>query len=187
MRQFAHGAVELVLGNIVDQQTEAIVNAANTKLTGGGGVDGAIHRAAGSELKELCLQLPADEKGRRCQTGHVQTTTAGKLSAKYVIHAVGPYYNEQYAEKARDQLRQVHVLALQAALSFNCRSIAIPAISTGAYRFPITDAAKIAIDTVGRFLNSHTGIDLVRFVLYKQGQFDTFQSALDAWQLQTGR
>lgn len=182
MRQLAHGTIELVLGNIVDQEIDVIVNAANTKLAGGGGVDGAIHRAAGSELKELCLQLPADEKGRRCQTGNVQTTTAGKLSAKYVIHAVGPYYNERYAEKARDQLRQIHVLALQTAISLNCKSIAIPAVSTGAYRFPITDAAKIAIDTVCTFLNSQAGIDLVRFVLYKQVQFDVFQSALDAWQ-----
>ena len=116
MRRLKYGTVELVLGNIVDQDTDAIVNAANTKLTGGGGVDGAIHRAAGPELKELCLKFPVDERGRRCQTGQVQTTTAGKLPAKCVIHAVGPFYNERYAKEARNQLRQLHVLALQAAL-----------------------------------------------------------------------
>jgi O-acetyl-ADP-ribose deacetylase (regulator of RNase III) len=181
MRQLTHGNVDLVLGNIVDQKTDAIVNAANTKLTGGGGVDGAIHRAAGPELKEFCLQFPADEQGRRCQTAQVQTTTAGNLSARYVIHAVGPFYNEAYADKAHKQLQQVHLLALQAALDHNCRSIAFPAISTGAYRFPIADAAKIAIDTVCTFLNQNVGIELVCFVLFKQRQFDTFQTALDNW------
>ncbi|NNJ26219.1 macro domain-containing protein [Alienimonas chondri] len=79
MRKLKHGTVELVLGNIVEQDIGAIVNAANTKLAGGGGVDGAIHRAAGPELKQLCQQFPADEKGRRCRTGHVQTTAGGNL------------------------------------------------------------------------------------------------------------
>ena len=181
IRKLKHGSVELVIGNIVDQRTDAIVNAANTKLAGGGGVDGAIHRAAGPELKELCLQFPADENGRRCETGHVQTTTAGKLAAKFVIHAVGPFYNEKYAEKAYAQLRQLHVHALQAAIDHNCKSIAFPAISTGAYRFPITDAARIAIDSVCSFLDANIGIELVRFVLYKQGQYDTFKLALDDW------
>ena len=181
MRRLKYGTVELELGNIVDQDTDAIVNAANTKLTGGGGVDGAIHRAAGPELKELCLQFPVDERGRRCQTGHVQTTPAGKLPAKCVIHAVGPFYNERYAEKARNQLRELHVLALEAALDHNCKSVAFPAISTGAYRFPIADAARVAIDTVCTFLNQTAGLTLVRFVLYKQGHFDIFQAALDDW------
>ena len=181
MRRLKHGNVELVLGNIVHQDTDAIVNAANTKLAGGGGVDGAIHRAAGPVLNELCLQLPADDKGRRCQTGQVQTTTAGNLSAKYVIHAVGPFYNERYAEKARNQLRQLHTFALQAALDHDCKSIAFPAISTGAYRFPIAEAASIGIDAVCSFLQQTAGLNVVRFVLYKQGHFDIFQAALDSW------
>src|SRR5262250_2849485 len=96
--------IELVLGNIVEQVVDAVVNAANTKLAGGGGVDGAIHRAAGPSLKEECFLLPADKDGRRCPTGEVQVTTAGKLSARWVIHAVGPFYNERYAEKSRRQL-----------------------------------------------------------------------------------
>ena len=101
MRKLKYGTVELVLGNIVDQDTDAIVNAANTKLAGGGGVDGAIHRAAGPTLKELCLQFPTDERGRRCQTGGVRTTAAGNLAAKYVIHAVGPFYNERSSKPLR--------------------------------------------------------------------------------------
>ncbi len=182
MRTLKHGTIELVLGNILDQDTDAIVNAANTKLAGGGGVDGAIHRAAGPQLKELCLQFPADDRGRRCQTGHVQTTAAGNLSAKYVIHAVGPFYNERYADKAHSQLRQLHTLALLAAIKHECNSIAFPAISTGAYRFPISDASRIAIDAVCSFIDSTPGVSLVRFVLFKQGRFDVFKSALDGWQ-----
>lgn len=183
MRKLAHGDVELVLGNIVDQHTDAIVNAANTKLTGGGGVDGAIHRAAGPILKELCLQFPADEQGRRAQTGEVRTTKAGNLAAKYVIHAVGPFYNDRYADKARRQLAQVHLLALQAAIEHGCRSITFPAISTGAYRFPIATASEIAIDTVCKFLDRTAGLTLVRFVLIKQSHFDLFEKTLKDWQL----
>lgn len=181
MRKLKHGIVELVLGNIVKQDTDAIVNAANTKLNGGGGVDGAIHRAAGPKLKELCHLFPADEKGRRCQTGHVRTTAGGNLAAKYVIHAVGPFYNERYAEKAHNQLRQLHKFALQAALEHNCKSIAFPAISTGAYRFPLADAASTAIDSVCQFLNHITGIEIVRFVLYKPVQFEIFETTLNDW------
>ena len=181
MRKFKYGCVELILGDIVEQTTDAIVNAANTKLAGGGGVDGAIHRAAGPKLKELCLKFPADESGRRCQTGCVQITAGANLPAKFVIHAVGPFYNEKYAEKSRSQLRQVHELALITAIEHNCKSIAFPAISTGAYRFPIADAALIAIDSVCSFLHTNSGLELVRFVLFKQGQFDIFQSALDDW------
>src|SRR3712207_1074972 len=93
VRPIGRACIELVLGNIVEQQVDAIVNAANTKLSGGGGVDGAIHRAAGPTLKEACQQITADENGRRCPTGQARTTPAGNLQARYVIHAVGPFYN----------------------------------------------------------------------------------------------
>jgi len=181
MRKLKHGTVELIVGDIVDQDTDAIVNAANTKMLGGGGVDGAIHRAAGPELLELCKQIPPDEHGCRCRTGHVQTTQAGNLPVKYVIHAVGPFYNEQCAEKAHAQLRQVHEEALQAALEHGCRSVAFPAISTGAYRFPLDEAAAIAVDAVCSFLEKKDGLSLVRFVLFQQSQFDVFQNALHSW------
>lgn len=182
MRKLKHGTVELVLGDIVEQNSDAIVNAANTKLLGGGGVDGAIHRAAGPELLELCKQIPPDEHGRRCRTGHVQTTGAGNLPVKYVIHAVGPVFNENSAEKARAQLRQVHEEALKAAVEHDCESVAFPAISTGAYRFPLDEAAQIAIDAVCSFLEKQAGLALVRFVLFQQRQLDAFQAALEAWQ-----
>ena len=181
MRQLTYGRVDLVLGNIVDQDTDAIVNAANTKLMGGGGVDGAIHKAAGSELKQLCMDLPANERGQRCETGNVRTTAAGKLAVKYVIHAVGPFYNEKYHDKACLQLSQVHTLAMKAAIAHNCRSIAFPAISTGAYRFPVEVAAMIAVDAICSFLDSTPGLTLVRLVLFKQAHFDAFQKALAQW------
>src|SRR5262245_43768950 len=172
------GRIELVLGNIVEQEADAIVNAANTKLTGGGGVDGAIHRAAGPALKAACLRLPANEKGRRCPTGEVRATEAGNLKAKWVIHAVGPFYNARYAERAEAQLRGVYVNALQAAADLGCRSIAFPAISAGAYRFPVDRAAAIAVGAVAEFLAEQSALRLVRFVLFQQPVFDAFETAL---------
>lgn len=181
MLQLNNGKIELVVGNIVEQETNAVVNAANTKLAGGGGVDGAIHAAAGPELLDMCLRLPADENGQRCPTGEVKTTPGANLKAKFVIHAVGPFYNEQYKEKAHRQLEQVHRRALHAAIDHQCKTIAFPAISTGAYRFPINDAADIAIRTVAEFLDNEQGVERVCFVLFKQSQFDVFKSALDRY------
>lgn len=182
VRQLKQGRVELIVGNIVQQDTDAIVNAANTTLLGGGGVDGAIHRAAGPELLDLCSALPADEKGRRCQTGDVKTTAAtGGLKCKLVIHGVGPVYNSRYADKAQQQLRSVHQRALDAASESNCKSVAFPAISTGAYRFPVFTAAKIAIDTACSYLESKPDIQLVRFVLFSQDDYAVFAEALENW------
>lgn len=179
IRQVATGRIELVLGNIVGQEADAIVNAANTKLSGGGGVDGAIHRAAGKSLKEACQQFPANDKGRRCPTGAVRVTGAGNLKAQHVIHAVGPFYNERYAEKAERQLCEVVQNALAAAVQHKCRSVALPAISTGAYRYPIDRAAQIALRTVADFFQQGTSLEVVRFVLLKQRHFEAFKRHLD--------
>jgi O-acetyl-ADP-ribose deacetylase len=178
--QAKHGRIELVLGNIVEQAVDAIVNAANTKLSGGGGVDGAIHRAAGPRLTEECLLLPADERGHRCPTGEVRVTGAGNLTARWVIHAFGPFYNERYADKARQQLRQVHQRALESAAAKGCRSVAFPAISTGAYRFPLTEAAPIALEAAEEQLRQQQSLELVRFVLFKPAQLEVFRAALQA-------
>ena len=182
MRRLEYGTIELVLGNIVDQDTDAIVNAANAALAGGGGVDGAIQTAAGPSLLQECLQLPADDQGRRCQTGDVKTTGGGNLKCRYVIHAVGPIYDERNAEKAHTLLRLVHANAMKAAIENECHSIAFPAISTGAYRFPIREAAEIAIHEVASFLQATRGISLARFVLFQQSQYEVFETALMAWQ-----
>ena len=178
--QAEHGRIELVLGNLVEQTTDAIVNAANTRLTGGGGVDGAVHRAAGKGLKQECLQLPADDQGRRCPTGEVRVTSAGNLPVRWVIHAVGPFYNARYAEKARQQLARVHRLALEAAATKECRSVAFPAISTGAYRFPLAEAAPIALQAARDFLREPGPVEVVRFVLFKPAYLDAFGLALRA-------
>lgn len=192
VRSLKFGSVELVLGNIVEQGTDAIVNAANTKLAGGGGVDGAIHRAAGPILKEFCLNLPVNAVGQRCQTGNVVTTSGFGLRSKYIIHAVGPFYNEKYSQKAKEQLGQVHDLALQSAICCHCSSISFPAISTGAYRFPMRLAAEIATDVACRFMEgilelpesleqARSVLTTMRFVLLKPAQFVEFQSALEVW------
>lgn len=176
--QLEHNRIELVVGNIVDQAVDAIVNAANTKLTGGGGVDGAMHRAAGPSLKDECMLIPADADGRRCPTGEIRVTAAGNLHAKWVIHAVGPFYNERYAGKARQQLQDVHRRALEAAAAKACRSIAFPAISTGAYRFPLVEAAPIALLAAAEHLRKEQFIELVRYVLFKPAHFEVYRAAL---------
>jgi O-acetyl-ADP-ribose deacetylase (regulator of RNase III) len=165
IRDVGRGQIELTLGDITAEEIDAIVNAANTKLLGGGGVDGALHRAAGPALKAECRKLPADEAGRLCPTGEVRVTGAGRLRARFVIHAVGPFYNVRYARRAEELLREVHLRALEAAQERGCRSIAFPAISTGAYRFPPARAAEIAIEAAASFLSRCTEPLRVRFVL----------------------
>jgi O-acetyl-ADP-ribose deacetylase (regulator of RNase III) len=174
-----HNRIELVLGNIVHQQADAIVNAANTRLSGGGGVDGAIHRAAGKALAQECAAIPADEQGRRCPTGQAVVTGAGNLPARWVIHAVGPFYNPVYADKADRQLREVHVNVLTAAAERGCRIVALPAISTGAYRFPVERAATIALTAAAEFQREHPLPEVVRFVLFKEPAFAAFKEALE--------
>jgi O-acetyl-ADP-ribose deacetylase (regulator of RNase III) len=181
-RAFAHGTIEVVKGNIVEQEVDAIVNAANTKLAGGGGVDGAIHRAAGPELLAECQKLPTDEEGRRCPTGEVRVTGAGKMAVRHIIHAVGPYYNEQYAEKCEGQLRAVHENALRAAAEHGCASVAFPGISTGAYRFPMGRAAEIAVAAVAEFLGRESPVKRVRFVLFTEPAEEAFRQALERYE-----
>jgi O-acetyl-ADP-ribose deacetylase (regulator of RNase III) len=173
-----HARIELRTGNIVDQHVDAIVNAANTKLLGGGGVDGAIHRAAGPALLEACRALPVDAEGRRCPTGETRTTPAGALPAKWVIHAVGPFFNERYAAKGDRQLDDVYRHALREANTLGCRSIAFPAISTGAYRFPV-DRASVALRATVEVLAAPGSLELVRFVLFTPRLLATFEAALE--------
>jgi O-acetyl-ADP-ribose deacetylase (regulator of RNase III) len=177
-RTVGRGRIELILGNIVEQHADAIVNAANTRLSGGGGVDGAIHRAAGKVLRQECARVPADAKGQRCPTGQVVVTGAGNLAARWVIHAVGPFYNPFYQDKADRQLREVHANVLTAAAQRGCRTVALPAISTGAYRFPVERAAAIALAAVAEFLREHSRPEVVRFVLLKEPALAAFQQAL---------
>ena len=162
--------IELVRGNIVEQAVDAIVNAANTSLLGGGGVDGAIHRAAGPELLAECRTLGG------CPTGEARITGGYRLSARHVIHTVGPVYSGQ--PRDAELLTSAYRSSLLLASQHDLRSLAFPSISTGAYGYPLDEAAQIAIRTVVDYLRQHGGIELVRFVLWDQRAYDAFQKAL---------
>ena len=171
-RRIGEAVLELVRGNIVEQTTEAIVNAANTTLLGGGGVDGAIHRAGGPAILEACRRLGG------CATGDAKVTTGGKLSARWVIHTVGPVYRDgRHGEGAL--LASAYRRSLEVAAEHDIGSVAFPSISTGAYRFPIAAAARTAIDTVAEVLESAgCPIRLVRFVLFSDGDLAAYSDAL---------
>mgnify|MGYP003651494559 FL=1 len=171
--------IELVLGNIVNAQVEALVNAANSTLLGGGGVDGAIHSAAGPALLAECSALPTNEQGKRCPAGEVRVTGAGNLAASWVIHAVGPYYNRRSRERAEQQLRSVHLSALHEAAERGCSSIGFPAISTGAYRYPVAEAARVSLHAVReQLLSKPSSVKRVQFVLFDTTTLEAFRAAL---------
>lgn len=140
--------IQIIKGDITTACVDAIVNAANPKMLGGGGVDGAIHRAAGPELLEACRKVKSIN-GIRCPFGSARITGAGNLNAKYVIHAVGPIYAK--ASNPEDILESTYSNILKLAIEYQCASLAIPAISCGAYGFPVKDAAKIAVSACARY------------------------------------
>jgi len=163
--------LELVEGDITKEDTEAIVNAANSGLRGGGGVDGAIHRAGGPEIMEECRKIGG------CPTGKAVITTGGRLKARYVIHAVGPIYSGGKNKEA-ELLSSAYRSSLTLAAEKGIRSIAFPSISTGAYGYPIHEAARIALKTVVSFLKEHPEIGLVRFVLFGNDAYRAYEAAL---------
>lgn len=163
--------IKVIQDDITEVKVDAIVNAANNTLLGGFGVDGAIHRKGGKDILEACKKIGG------CETGEAVITTAGKLPARYVIHTVGPVWfdgNNQEAEKLSSCYRK----ALQVAIENNCKSIAFPNISTGAYGFPKREAARIAVNTVVKFLEQHDQIDHVLFVCYTKDNADFTSAAL---------
>ena len=165
--------IDLVQGDITQQATDAIVNAANTTLLGGGGVDGAIHRAGGPEILAACRELGG------CATGDAKLTPGGRLPARFVIHTVGPVYRDgRHGEP--DLLASAYWRSLEVATGAKLRSVAFPSISTGAYRFPIGEAAPIALGTVSRFDRDHPGaLDLVRFVLFSASDLAVYRHSLE--------
>lgn len=165
--------VELMVGDITLQDTESIVNAANSYLKGGLGVDGAIHSAGGAQILAECLKIGG------CPTGEARITSGGKLRAKYVIHAVGPRYTGGKRGEA-DLLAGAYQNSLHLARSYGIKSIAFPSISTGAYGYPLNQAAPIALRTVLDDLKLNPGISLVRFVLFKPEISEVYQSVLTA-------
>ena len=165
--------VELVKGDITKQQVDAIVNAANTSLLGGGGVDGAIHRAGGPAILEACKKIGG------CPTGEAVITTAGNLPAGWVIHTVGPVWRDG-SHGDPELLQKAYKNSLIQADQNRLTSIAFPSISTGAYRFPIDKASRIALTTVIDHLKGTTTVTLVRFVLFDQASLEAYQNTLKA-------
>lgn len=168
--------LRIIQGDITRQDTEAIVNAANSSLMGGGGVDGAIHRAGGPAILEECKQIVS--KTGRLPTGKAVITTGGNLQAKYVIHTVGPvWYGGSKGEA--ELLASAYRESLKLAAENNIKSLSFPSISTGAYGYPVDEAAKVAVDTVVDFLcQSTTLVREVVFVLFDSRTFGAYSSAL---------
>lgn len=164
--------VALVLqeGNIIKVQAEAIVNAANSALAGGGGVDGAIHDAAGHSLLEECRKLGG------CPTGSAVATSAGNLPAKYIFHAVGPIY--EGSPQDQPLLRSAYQSCLNLAEQYQIKSIVFPSLSTGAYSYPLTLAAPIALQTVIEHIRQPTSLQRVVFALFGSQAYQVFEHAL---------
>jgi O-acetyl-ADP-ribose deacetylase (regulator of RNase III) len=171
-------SLELVIGDITQQKVDAIVNAANSRLAGGGGVDGAIHRAGGPAIMEDTGQRYPDG----CPTGSAVVSTAGNLNAKYVIHAVGPVWSGGHRGE-ESQLAAAYQTALELAAARGCRSVAMPALSTGAYRYPLDEASSVAVRTAAEFLRGlakNHPLETVRFVLFSPEVLASFKAALEA-------
>lgn len=171
MHRMAVERIEIVQGDITCQDVDAIVNAANRGLLGGGGVDGAIHRAAGPELLAECKTIGG------CPTGEARITRAYALKAQYVIHAVGPVWKGGRTNES-DLLESCYQSSLRLAMQNRCRTIAFPAISCGAYGYPWIEAAKVSLDAVRRTLQGDDSISLVRWVLFGDEIFETWQNCL---------
>jgi O-acetyl-ADP-ribose deacetylase len=163
--------IQIINTDITTLQVDAIVNAANNSLTGGGGVDGAIHRAAGAELRTYCAKL------RGCETGFAKITPAFNLPAKFVINAVGPVWNNG-TENEESLLASCYENSLQLAVQNNVRTIAFPCISTSAYRFPFDKACVIALQTIDAFLEKNESIEKVYLVVFGEKDFRNYERHL---------
>jgi O-acetyl-ADP-ribose deacetylase len=164
--------IVLLEGDITEQEVDAIVNAANSSLMGGGGVDGAIHRRGGPTILEECKQIRATDHPDGLPTGQAVATTGGRLPARWVIHTVGPVYAK--SEDRSELLASCHTESLRVADEVGARTVAFPAISTGVYGYPLDEAAPVAI---GAIRGADTRVDEVRFVLFGRDAFEAFERA----------
>jgi len=172
---FKHGRIVLVDGDITKQTADAIVNAANSSLLGGGGVDGAIHRAGGPEILEECKKIV--RRIGRLPAGQAVITTAGRLPARKVIHTVGPVWNGG-GHKEAETLASCYRESLKLAKKHGLKTVAFPSISTGVYGYPMEDAAKVALGAVGDFLENLDGIEKVIFILWGAEAFGIYKKVL---------
>ncbi|MET9620674.1 O-acetyl-ADP-ribose deacetylase [Streptomyces sp. ms191] len=166
--------ITLVRGDITEQHVDAVVNAANSSLLGGGGVDGAIHRKGGPAVLEDCRRLRAGHYGGGLPTGQAVATTAGRLDARWVVHTVGPVWSREEDRSAL--LASCYRESLRVADGLGARTVAFPAISTGVYGWPMDDGARIALETVRA---TETAVEEVRFVLFDEPAYAAFAALLD--------
>ena len=172
-RTFLEGRVRIVIGDITKQDVDAIVNAANSLLLGGGGVDGAIHRAGGPEILEECREIRRTRFPEGLPTGEAVITTGGKLPALYVIHTVGPVYG-RHGGKEAELLGNCYHNSLTLAVEKNLSSIAFPAISTGIYGYPLDEAAEVASEAIEKFLTTDRQLKEVRLVFFQPHDAEVF-------------
>ncbi|MEV0027528.1 O-acetyl-ADP-ribose deacetylase [Nocardia sp. NPDC050793] len=166
-------SLEFVRGDITEQAVDAVVNAANSSLLGGGGVDGAIHRKGGPDILAACRDLRASRYGRGLPTGKAVATTAGRLPARWVVHTVGPVWSA--GEDRSELLASCYRESLRVADELGARTVAFPAISTGIYGWPIEDGARIAVETVRA---AKTAVETVRFVLFDERAYTAFAAQI---------
>ena len=171
-----HDNIKFIKGDITKVTVDCIVNAANTSLLGGGGVDGAIHRAGGQAILDNCRKIIAKQGG--CKVGQAVITTAGNLSSKFVIHTVGPVWNGGQKDE-KEKLADCYRNSLLLAVDSGCRTIAFPNISTGVYKFPKDEAAKIAVDTVLDFIRSTDKIEKIIFICFDDDNFGYIKRQLN--------
>ena len=169
--------LSLILGDITKQETDAIVNAANNSLLGGGGVDGAIHRAGGRQILEECIKIREKQGG--CETGEAVITTGGNLPAKFVIHTVGPIWRGGNSDEP-DLLANCYKNSLRIAVENHIKTISFPSISTGVYGYPVEKAAPVALNTVKEFLQYDDSLDEVVFVLYDRQTYQGYEEAAES-------
>jgi O-acetyl-ADP-ribose deacetylase len=171
--------IKVVQGDITKLDVDAIVNAANEWMLGGGGVDGAIHRAAGPELLAACREVPELRPGVRCPTGEARITSGFRLTARYVIHTVGPIWRGGTHNEPQ-LLRQCYLNSLRIAVEAGLRTIAFPAISCGAYGYPLEAAANVAVDTISDFLTDNQSLDMVCLIAFEQDVFRALEASVEA-------
>lgn len=170
---FLDGLVKVVVGDITSQAVDAIVNAANSSLMGGGGVDGAIHRAGGPAILDECKEIRRTQFPQGLPTGEAVITSAGNLPSKFVIHTVGPVYGRHGGGEA-DLLAACYTKSLQLAIKHSLSTIAFPAISTGVFGYPLDEAAAVSSEAIRLFLSTESAIEEVRLLFFREADADIF-------------
>jgi O-acetyl-ADP-ribose deacetylase len=173
LKTFLNDRVAVKVGDITKEQVDAIVNAANGTLMGGGGVDGAIHRAGGPEILKQCKEIRAREFPEGLPTGEAVITSAGRMPAKHVIHTVGPVYGSGGVEKEK-LLASCYRNCLRLAVEHGLKTVAFPAVSTGIYGYPLSEAAKVSSQTIEEFLESNASLEQVRLIFFSENDADSF-------------